>query len=215
MTNLTSSRYGLNALLMPTGGAKSVDSQAVEMWWLIFLAKVHCACQSFLHSRTKVSLCLDIPLFPADYPEDSIRALRSYIESLPTQTAILTATQSLIRLLLLYTAYSSDSSHLALGTSLTSLSINLISSISQGGGFVVREEAEEQWTPPPLIPTTSTENGAIHVSRRRQNVRISRPLRDVGMKECAAWAWWSGLKVIGREKIPGGKQGIGGLTRGR
>jgi cytoplasmic tRNA 2-thiolation protein 2 len=82
-----------------------------------------------------------------------------------------------------------------------------MSSISQGGGFVVREEAEEEWIPP-------REDNSINVSRRRKMVRISRPLRDVGMKECAAWAWWSGLRVIGRDKVPGATQGIGGLTKG-
>jgi cytoplasmic tRNA 2-thiolation protein 2 len=78
---------------------------------------------------------------------------------------------------------------------------------------VVREEAEEQWIPPP-VPDSCPDNVSINVSRQRKSVRVNRPLRDVGMKECAAWAWWSGLKVIGREKVPGAKQGIGGLTKG-
>lgn len=133
--------------------------------------------------------------------------LQSYISSLPTQTAIPNAVQNLIRLLLLYTAMSTGSSHLLLGTSLTSLSISLISSIAQGGGFVVREEAQEEWIPPISVKrqTNGHKNGAI---------RLIRPLRDIGMKECAVWAWWSGLTVVGREKFPGGKQSIGPLTKG-
>nr|GAT60715.1 predicted protein [Mycena chlorophos] len=124
-----------------------------------------------------------------------IEALRTYLASLPTQTAIPTAIQNLIRLLLLHTAHSTGSSHLLLGTSLTSLSISLISSISQGGGFVVREETQEKWV-----------NASKHVI-------LTRPLRDLGIKECAIWAWWRGLRVVGKENYLGGKQGIGALTK--
>ena len=43
-----------------------------------------------------------------------------------------------------------------------------------------------------------------------------RPLRDVGLKECGAWAWWQGLAVVGRESWtwPNAKPGIGALTKG-
>ncbi|GLB40393.1 putative plays a central role in 2-thiolation of mcm(5)S(2)U at tRNA wobble positions of tRNA(Lys), tRNA(Glu) and tRNA(Gln) [Lyophyllum shimeji] len=133
--------------------------------------------------------------------------LQRYISSLPTLTAIPTAVQTLTRLLLLHTALSLGSSHLLLGTSLTSLSISLISSISQGGGFVVREEAQEEWISR-LPVTRRIENGHADGA-----IRIIRPLRDIGMKECAMWAWWHGLQVVGREKVPGGKQGIGSLTK--
>jgi cytoplasmic tRNA 2-thiolation protein 2 len=105
-------------------------------------------------------------------------------------------------LLLLHTAWSTESSHLLLGTSLTSLSVSLISSISQGGGFVVREEAQEEWQP------------TVHV-RSKRTVRVVRPLRDIGMKECAVWAWWRALKVVGKESILGGKQGVGALTKSK
>jgi cytoplasmic tRNA 2-thiolation protein 2 len=74
---------------------------------------------------------------------------------------------------------------------------------------VVREEAEEQWIP--SIPLASREDD---IGRPRASICICRPLKDVGMKECAAWAWWSGLKMVGREKVPGAQQGIGGLTKG-
>ncbi|KAJ7494765.1 hypothetical protein B0H11DRAFT_1716995 [Mycena galericulata] len=131
---------------------------------------------------------------------DSLTALQAYISSLPTQTAVPAAIQTLIRLLLLHTAWSTECSHLLLGTSLTSLSVSLISSISQGGGFVVREEAQEEWQP------------TVHVGSKR-TVRVNRPLRDIGMKECAVWAWWRGLCVPGKENFLGGKQGIGALTK--
>ncbi|KAG6817681.1 hypothetical protein H0H87_005440 [Tephrocybe sp. NHM501043] len=130
--------------------------------------------------------------------------LLKYITSLPTQTAIPSAVNTLTRMLLLHTASATGSSHLLLGTSLTSLSISLISSISQGGGFVVREEAKEEWVPKQTRKENGHENGAI---------RIIRPLQDIGMKECAMWAWWRGLDVVGREKFPGGKQSIGPLTK--
>lgn len=134
-----------------------------------------------------------------EYPP--INALRTYLSSLPTQTAFYSATQTLIRLLLLHTAASRRSSHLILGTSLTSLSINLISGIAQGAGFSVAEEAKEEWNP-------KLENGIT--------VRIVRPLRDVGLKECALWAWWCGLPIVGTSTPLNdvGKHGIGSLTRG-
>jgi len=164
----------------------------------------------FSHLRT--SYLLDLFLSSvSDKSEHAspISSLHSYMSSLPTQTAIPSTIQTLTRLLLLYTAQSTNSSHLLLGTSLTSLSISLISSISQGGGFVVREEVHEEW-----IPNTPP-NSEVMNGRKKANVRISRPLRDIGLKECAIWAWWKGLKVVGREKLPGTKQGIRTLTEGR
>ncbi|KAG6899299.1 hypothetical protein C0993_011461 [Termitomyces sp. T159_Od127] len=107
-------------------------------------------------------------------------------------------------MLLLHTASATGSSHLLLGTSLTSLSISLISSISQGGGFTVREEAKEDWVPQKMVKTNGHVNGAI---------RIIRPLQDIGMKECAMWAWWHNLDVVGRDRFPAGKQSIGQLTK--
>ena len=90
-----------------------------------------------------------------------------------------------------------------MGTPLTSLAVSLISGISQGGGYNVREEAQEDWTPPPI-----SKDG------NEKAIRLVRPLRDVGVKECGTYAWWRGLNVVGREKWPGGRQSIGGLTKG-
>ncbi|XP_006459420.1 hypothetical protein AGABI2DRAFT_65567 [Agaricus bisporus var. bisporus H97] len=129
-----------------------------------------------------------------------LASLKTYIESLPTQTAIASAIQALIRVLLLHTAALTHSSHLLLGTSLTSLSMSLISSISQGGGYSIREEAQEEWT--------------YRIQDDiEQTVRVIRPLCDVGMKECAFWAWWCGLKLVGKHRYSGGRQDIGALTR--
>lgn len=83
------------------------------------------------------------------------------------------------------------------------MAISLISGISQGGGYTVREEAQEDWIP----PSTS-------IGGKERAVRLVRPLRDVGVKECGIYAWWRGLKVLGKEKWPGGRQSIAGLTKG-
>ncbi|KAJ3997417.1 hypothetical protein F5050DRAFT_1752364 [Lentinula boryana] len=127
---------------------------------------------------------------------DSVQKLRSYISALPTHTAIESAIHTLIRILLLYTARSTQSSHLLLGTSLTSISIKLISSISQGGGFSVREEAQEEWNP--------DSKGAV---------RLIRPLQEITLKECSMWAWWNDLLVVGQEKYLRDKDGIEALTK--
>lgn len=142
-----------------------------------------------------------------------ISALRSYLASLPTPTALPSAVQTLVRLLLQYTAVYTGSSHLVLGTSLTSLAISLISSVTQGGGFHVKEETQEEWFPDYLQGSDDQQKGG---KSKRTSVRIIRPLRDVGIKECAVWAWWMRLPIVGRERIqwPGAKPGLGRLTKG-
>lgn len=130
-------------------------------------------------------------------------ALQTHLASLPTPTATQSTIKTLTRLILLYTAYSTSSSHLLLGTTLTGLSVGLISGIAMGGGFVVREEAGEEW-----VPQGDGAMGEVG------SIRIVRPLKDMGMKECAAWAWWNGLVVVGKETTAGGKQGLGELTKG-
>ncbi|KAL0954500.1 hypothetical protein HGRIS_003467 [Hohenbuehelia grisea] len=134
-----------------------------------------------------------------------VSRLRAFLSSLPTQTAILSSVQAIVRVLLLSMARATGSSHLVLGTTLSSLSISLISGIAQGGGFTVREEVQEEWSP---AAVEGDQSGV-----RKGSVRVVRPLRDIGIKECAAWAWWAKLKVVGREKIPHANQGIGALTK--
>ena len=145
-------------------------------------------------------------------------ALRTYLASLPTPTALSATLSTLIRLLLQYTALATDSSHLLLGTSLTSLAIQLVSSVSQGGGFHIREEAQEEWHPGEAGGGTTPLPESVPKRRTiKQSVRIIRPLREVGMKECAAWSWWMDLPVVGREKWEwqGNKPGLHQLTKGK
>jgi len=139
---------------------------------------------------------------------DSLTALRAHLRSLPTPTAIQSTLSTLTRLLLLYTAYSIGASHLVLGTSLTSLSISLISLISQGGGFVVPQAIQEEWIPP------FVEHAPGAATSWRGEVRLIRPLRDVGMKECTAWVWWHQLSVVGKQRIPISERTISNLTKG-
>jgi len=161
-------------------------------------------------SRLMLSLCnanvlSELLLSSLQHSSEStpLAALQAYLSSLPTTTATQSTLATLTRLLLLYTAHSTSSSHLLLGTSLTGLSIGLISGVAMGGGFVVREEAGEEWE-----PRTNSVGGV------RRSIRVVRPLRDMGMKECAAWVWWNGLEVVGKENKAGAKQDIGGLTKG-
>ncbi|KAF9243519.1 hypothetical protein BU15DRAFT_86462 [Melanogaster broomeanus] len=129
-------------------------------------------------------------------------ALRLYLGSLPTQTAVSSAIKVLIRLLLLYTSLSRQASHLLLGTSLTTLSISLISCIAQGGGYSIPEELQEEWT-----------SGESTTDEKPDTIRVVRPLRDITMKECAAFAWWNSIPVIGRDKQTRASAGIPGLTK--
>ncbi|KLO17147.1 hypothetical protein SCHPADRAFT_919621 [Schizopora paradoxa] len=133
---------------------------------------------------------------------DPVSNLRKYLTSLPTPTAVQSAIKTMVRVILLYTARFLRCSQVILGTSLTSLSINLISSIAQGGGFNVPEESYEEWTA-----------SSVDFSAQPTTIRVIRPLRDIGMKECSAWAWWRNLLIIGKEKLPiNERQSIGGLT---
>ncbi|KZT73542.1 hypothetical protein DAEQUDRAFT_762001 [Daedalea quercina L-15889] len=151
-----------------------------------------------------------------------LQALHTYFSSLPTATAVPTTIETLIRLLLLHTALRTGSSHLVLGTSLTSLAVSLISGVSQGRGYNLKEEMQEEWVPD--AEDTSVYRAPSHQAKdkkvaangpRKKYVRVVRPLRDVGRKECALWAWWRDADVVGNERWPwsGAKQDIGALTR--
>jgi len=146
----------------------------------------------------------ELPVDLSDGDSEPIAALKAHLCALPTPTATLYTLSTLTRLLLLYTAYSVGASHLVLGTSLTSLSISLISSISQGGGFVVPQAIQEEWTPPFIKRTPGAWSG---------EVRLIRPLRDVGMKESAAWVWWHRVRVVGKQRILISERTIGQLTK--
>ena len=132
---------------------------------------------------------------------DPREALNSYLSTLPTPTAVQHTVATLIRLLLTHKAISLGCSHLLLGTSLTSLSISLIDSIAQGGGFNLAKETYDE-----IMPSR------VDV---KLSLRIVRPLHDVGMKECAAWFHWHGLTVARRSISNGSpnKQTIHDLTK--
>ncbi|KAI0041922.1 hypothetical protein FA95DRAFT_1610631 [Auriscalpium vulgare] len=148
----------------------------------------------------------DVRISSSNSDSTPISALHSYLRKLPTPTAVHSTISTLIRILLLYTAHATTSSHLVQGTSLTSLSINLISSISQGGGFVVPQVTQEEWFP-------RTSPAPTESATARRSVRVIRPLRDIGMKECAAWAWWNQLPIAGKQKVPVSRQTIDDLTK--
>ncbi|KAI8980098.1 hypothetical protein BD414DRAFT_444483 [Trametes punicea] len=193
---------------------------AFDRSWWERVGGQHCPSQIGV-SLADEGLFLQSLSSPSENPLDS---LRTYVSSLPTPTAMITSIQTLTRLLLLHTALHTGSSHLVLGTSLTSLAVSLISGVAQGAGFNIREETQEEWTPEPEVVSTPADPSASatddkHESKRarkgKRTVRVVRPLRDVGMKECAAWAWWSGVPVVGKEKWgwAGAKPGIGTLTK--
>jgi len=151
-------------------------------------------------------LLAELPVDVSDGDSEPIAALKAHLRALPTPTATLYTLSTLTRLLLLYTAHSVGASHLVLGTSLTSLSISQISSISQGGGFVVPQTIQEEWAPPFIKRTP----GATSWSGE---VRLTRPLRDVSTKECTAWVWWHQVKVAGKQRIPISERTLGQLTK--
>lgn len=179
---------------------------------------------------TSLRVWLILPLYSAlpllRIPSDSLTespldTLRLFISSLPTSTSVQSAVQVLTRLLLLHTANATGCSHLLLGTSLTSLAISLISQVSQGGGFAIADERQEEWTPPvspedrPIDDVGEGHGKRNRGHKKRRAVRVVRPLRDIGMKECAAWAWWKSLSGVEQLRLePPNRQSIGSLTKG-
>jgi len=133
---------------------------------------------------------LDLHLYDNAH-QPPVKALQSFLHSLPTPSAVTSTISHITRLLLLHAAEAYACSHLLLGHSLTAMSVSLISSISSGGGFVVREEREEDWN----------------------SIRIVKPLRDVTSKECAAWVHWHRLSVLGGGITLNNDMGVTRLTR--
>ena len=152
-----------SAPLTKSGFATQLDPGAL---------KTYCNCSD-------LNVLVDLAFRISDNSSTPLESLQTYFRSLPTMTAVHSSIQTLIRVLLLHVAQSTNSSHVRLGTSLTSLVISLISGISQGSGNNIRHEAQEDRTPP---PTLNDEKGRA--------IRLVRPLRDVGGKECGTYAWW-------------------------
>lgn len=166
------------------------------------------------HACSMNLVCLALRISRSSTTQNPLDTMRSYMASLPTATARSEALQTLTRVLLQYSALSNECSHLVLGTSLTSLAVSLISGVACGDGFHVKEEIQEEWTPEQI----DLINSSLKADRKQKHgLRIIRPLRDIGMKECGAWAWWMDLKVLGRESWdwPGCKLGLGALTKGQ
>ncbi|KAI0725668.1 hypothetical protein C8Q72DRAFT_577178 [Fomitopsis betulina] len=177
-------------------------------WW----REVHTSLAESNFSVDMTSEELQLSADASSSTSTPLQALHAYMSSLPTATAVPTTIQTLVRLLLLHTALQSGSSHLVLGTSLTSLAVSLISGVSQGRGYNLKEETQEEWVPDDggLSPP-----GPGSKQGQKPYVRVVRPLRDIGRKECALWAWWRGLSLVGKERWPwsGSRQDIGILTR--
>ncbi|GJJ08314.1 hypothetical protein Clacol_002525 [Clathrus columnatus] len=136
---------------------------------------------------------------------DPQTSLKNYLGSLPTPSSRESSINTLIRLLLLRTARSRDCSHVLMGTTLTGLSVNLITSVASGSGFTVGLEKGEDWK-----------------SHDSQIIRLVLPLREISMKECAAYLHWRNLSVIPNRRIllspslsrENVKESIGSLTKG-
>ncbi|KAF8591138.1 hypothetical protein K439DRAFT_1650935 [Ramaria rubella] len=153
-------------------------------------------------NRIRVDLTRqDLPVSTVDESDaSSTMLLKAYLTSLPTTTSQQNSISSLIRLLLQHTARAHGCSHLLLGTSLTSLSVNLIDAVASGAGFTVGLEKAEDWR--------DSDSGLVQVVR---------PLREVSMKECAAYMRWRDLEVFGNQRIlsaqTNNKKTIVGLTK--
>ena len=104
-------------------------------------------------------------------------------------------------MLLQHTARTHGCSHLLLGTSLTTLSVNLINAVANGAGYTLAFEKDEGLQSP--------DSGVV---------RVVRPLREISMKECAAYIRWRSLLVIGNQRLlstsTSNKDSISGLTKG-
>lgn len=127
--------------------------------------------------------------------------LKTYLSSLPTPTSYQSSISLLIRLLLQHTAHTHGCSHLLLGTSLTALSVNLIDAVANGAGYTLAFEKDED-----------LQNHGSGM------VRVVRPLREISMKECAAYIRWRDLSVTSNQRIlstpTSNKDTISGLTKG-
>ncbi|KAG8748268.1 hypothetical protein FRC10_007658 [Ceratobasidium sp. 414] len=121
-----------------------------------------------------------ILLPPLDLPTSSTLSstpsstLLAFLAAQPSTSARATALRTLTRLLLQHTAHQTQSSHLLLGTSLTSHAVGLLDAVAHGAGFAIRQIAEETW----------------------RGVRIVRPLREIADKEIAAGVWWRRVAVM-------------------
>ncbi|PVF95860.1 hypothetical protein CPB86DRAFT_827658 [Serendipita vermifera] len=108
-------------------------------------------------------------------PTDPARSrLQEYLRSLPTQTSKRDGINLLKRQLIERTAHSLGITHILFGRTLTSMSAALLSNVCTGRGFNILDEFQ------------SNCDGVISFN----------PLKDLGSKECGAYAWWNGIPVL-------------------
>lgn len=152
------------------------------------------------YCRLTPSRHIEIPIVPSQTStSSSTERLQHHLSALPSSSSLPTVLFNLTRVLLQYTAAQYGCSHLILGTSMTAAGTGLIANIASGDSLGEFNEGE-LWSSP-----------------KKTFVHVSRPLRDVGMKECAAVAWWSQLDVVGKDRANNGagqSLGISALTRG-
>jgi cytoplasmic tRNA 2-thiolation protein 2 len=130
----------------------------------------------------------DITLSTSESPATPISRLKAHISSLPSASSIPNAIDNISRILLLNAAARHSCSHLLLGTSMTSSGIGLISGIAGGSGVNGFEKGGELWMPNPNVLSSP--------------VHFSRPLAEIGMKECTAWVHWHGLDIVAKDELP-------------
>ncbi len=109
---------------------------------------------------------------------------------MPTQTAVKDGSRLLTRRLLERTATSLGATHLLLGRSMSSLSMSLLASVCSGRGFTIADERH------------SSSGGIISFN----------PLKDLGSKECAAYAWWNDLQIVTSPVMRDSRTGTGTRT---
>jgi cytoplasmic tRNA 2-thiolation protein 2 len=100
--------------------------------------------------------------------------LQEYLQSLPTQTSRVDGINLLKRRLIERTARSLGATHVLFGRTLTSLSAALLSNICTGRGFNILDEFRSNC----------------------DGITSFNPLKELGSKECGAYAWWNGVPVL-------------------
>lgn len=195
------------------------------------------------HRRLPNAFKTDLPLLPlpSSFTSTSTSTstprarLQRYLAALPTPTAARASLSALVRSVLLHTAARLRCTHLALGTPLTALSVSLLSYVGHGAGAHLPEAFGEVWDGrgPRAEAAEEARQGEEEEEQGEQrekgekggprggrpprvNVRVVRPLQDIGAKECAAYVRWRHLPIVPAptHALPefGGKATISGLA---
>lgn len=183
------------------------------------------------HRRLRNAFKTDLPLLPLPSSSTSTSTstpksrLQRYLAALPTPTAARASLSALVRSVLLHTAARLRCTHLALGTPLTALSVSLLSYVGHGAGAHLPEAFGEVWDGPRAVEEArqgeeeeeQREKGGPRGGKPpRVNIRVVRPLQDIGAKECAAYVRWRHLPIVPAPAHAqpefGGKATISGLA---